>query len=226
MGEKCVILKPDFAASLERYKRSIRFDCLDDAQSEALQLFEDAGRALEPKVMLRECFIDSHTLIDSLPSVVVGSHTFSGKALKMLDEVNRIFVYVATCGDETEHFDLSDSDMLAPYWLDVIKRQSLTVAMRELRSYLRTHYMINSPRSLNPGSGNVDIWPVDQQKTLFDLLGGAGRIGVRLNNSCLMTPNKSLSGFMFSLPRSDWESCAYCERENCPDRRVKFEKTL
>jgi len=221
-----IILKPPFHASLERYKRSIRFDCLDDAQDEALELFSTASQLLQPKVLFSEYYIDSHDVKNSLPSISIGDSTFSGKALQVLQEVNRVFAYVATCGDEMEEDDLSQKDMLAPYWLDVIKRQALKDAMSSLLSYIREHAGISKPRSLNPGSGNVDIWPIEEQRTLFNLLGKADDIGVTLHESCLMSPNKTLSGFMFSLPSVDWESCTHCERANCPDRRVPFKKVL
>ncbi len=221
-----MILTPPFTPSLEGYKRSIRWEALDDAQMEALDLFYKGKELLQPKVLICEHYIDSYDIIDSLPSVTIQGVVFSGKALKVLEKVRRVFLYVATCGSEMESYDASGADMLAPYWLDVIKRQALKDSIKALYSQAREHWGISKPRSLNPGSGNVDIWPIEEQQKLFHLIGKASSIGVSLTPSSLMLPNKSLSGFLFASSSIDWESCAYCEREHCPDRRVPFKKVL
>jgi hypothetical protein len=60
-------------------------------------------------------------------------------------------------------------------------------------------------------------WPIEQQRVLFSLL-PADRIGVRLTESCLMLPRKSVS-FVVGLGaemRADRVACDYCsKRERC-----------
>jgi len=226
MEEKRIILRPTFAPSLDQYKRNIRFEDLDDAQEEALHMFHIAKERLQPKVLLCEKFIDEHTTVAHLPSITIENVVFSGKALRVLSDVTRVFAYVATCGTEMEEIDFSRFDMLAPYWVDSIKNQALRDARIALISYMKETHGITAPKSLNPGSGNVDIWPIEQQQGLFKLIGGVEDIGVSLNESCLMNPNKSISGFMFANPTIDYESCAYCEREHCPNRRVPFKERM
>ena len=226
MEQHRILLTPPFTPSIEQYKRSIRFDDIDDAQVEALHVFKEATLRLQPKVLLKECFIDEHNFIDDLPSITIQNVVFKGKALRVLDDVTRVFAYVATCGGEMEMFDLSSLDMLAPYWVDSIKKQALRDARLALISYCKETCGISKPKSLNPGSGNVDIWPIDEQKGVFSLLGNSYDIGVTLTSSFLMTPNKSISGLMFASPSQDYESCAYCERERCPNRRVPFKERM
>ncbi len=220
------ILKPQFNPSLAQYQRSIRYDSLDDAQAEANLLFEEATKRLQPKVLIKEVYIKEHSLNDALPSIAIEEEIFKGKALKVLDGVYRVLAYVATCGDEMESYDIYSLDMLAPYWLDIVKSQALGVARRELISFCREKWHITRPLSVNPGSGNVDIWPIEEMQGLFRLLNGGKDVGVSLTESSLMIPNKSIAGFMFASQESDWESCAYCERENCPSRRVPFKEKL
>ncbi len=66
-------------------------------------------------------------------------------------------------------------------------------------------------------------WPITQQRALFDLL-PAETIGVRLTDSCLMLPRKSVS-FVFGLGpdiRADAVPCDFCsKRERCRWRRQK-----
>jgi hypothetical protein len=199
---------------------------LDDAQGEANLLFEEASKRLQPKVLVRELYIDEHNTEDGVPTITIGEEFFKGKALKALDGVHRVLAYVATCGDEMEKYDLYSLDMLAPFWLDIAKTQALGFARRELLTFCREKWHIIRPHSVNPGSGNVDIWPIEAMQGLFRLLGGGGEVGVTLTASSLMIPNKSIAGLMFASQESDWESCAYCERKNCPSRRAPFKEKL
>lgn len=60
-------------------------------------------------------------------------------------------------------------------------------------------------------------WPLEQQRALFDLL-PAEQIGVRLNESCLMIPQKSVSFVVGLGPhmRADAVACDFCsKREHC-----------
>ena len=228
MATDPILIDVPFSPSLSQYRRSIRFDALDDAQVEAVQLFDDAARLLQPKVLLRQVFIDSYEVVAGVPSVTIGSERFVGTAMAALDEVHRVFVYVATCGDGMEFYDLKRLDMLAPYWLDAIKNQALGAARCGLLEYCTAHFGISKPLSVNPGSGNIDLWPIEQMHGLFRLLGerGAEPIGVRLTESSLMVPNKSIAGMLFASAKSDYESCAYCDRELCPQRRVPSITTI
>ena len=47
-------------------------------------------------------------------------------------------------------------------------------------------------------------------------------IGVRLTESCLMIPNKSLSGLLFPS-EFGYENCAVCPREGCRGRRAPYD---
>jgi len=226
MKQDAIVLSADCKLNLESYQRAIRFDSLDDSQEQALALFELARTHLQPKVLLKPLMIDTHEEVGDLPSVAIGSVRFVGKALAALKDIHRVIGYVATCGDELETYDLGELDMLAPYWLDELKTQALTSARKKLREFCREQYGITKPLSLNPGSGNVDIWPIEQMGGLFELLGGTQGIGVKLTESALMIPNKTIAGLLFASSLTDYESCAYCEREQCPNRRVPFKERL
>jgi hypothetical protein len=75
---------------------------------------------------------------------------------------------------------------------------------------------------MNPGSGNRNFWPIGQQRQLFQLLGDVeASVGVRLTDSFLMTPNKTVSGILFPTD-VPFVSCQLCTRENCPRRRAQY----
>ena len=79
---------------------------------------------------------------------------------------------------------------------------------------------------MRPGSGDASLWPIEQQKALFALLGNVEQaIGVRLTDSCLMVPNKTTSGILFPA-EVDFRSCEVCHRETCPSRHAPFNQQL
>ncbi len=77
---------------------------------------------------------------------------------------------------------------------------------------------------MSPGS--LPEWPVSQQPALFALLDGLPEaIGVRLTDSCLMLPSKSVSGFFFSSETS-FVNCRFCPILDCPNRSARFQAEI
>lgn len=225
-AEAVSLIAPPFSPSFEKFAKRIHLESIPDAEAEAKALFDAAAEKLQPKAAFRTAFIDGKNTATSLWEVTIDGKTFRGKALKALSGVHRVFPYVATCGTEMETEDLSALDMLAPYWLEELKLQALACAREAcVRSICET-YRITKPMSLNPGSGNTDIWPVEEMHTLFSLFGIPEPAGVRLTESSLMIPNKTVAGLLFSSPEIDYDSCEYCDREHCPDRRRPYRESL
>ncbi len=77
-----------------------------------------------------------------------------------------------------------------------------------------------------PGSGSADIWPITQQKELFLIFGDVeSLIGVRLTDTYLMLPIKSVSGVIFQT-ETTFETCQLCPREACIGRRTEYKPDL
>ena len=134
--------------------------------------------------------------------------------------------YNTTCGKEVDEIDIPDSDFLKRFWLDSIKATLLGVSCHHLSNLLNQRYKLGKTSTMSPGSGDVSIWPIEQQRELFALFGDVETlIGVTLTDSFLMIPNKSLSGISFSN-EIDFQSCQLCHRENCFGRRAPFDKEL
>jgi hypothetical protein len=87
-----------------------------------------------------------------------------------------------------------------------------------LCEHARARNMNTGPR-LSPGYGK---WRLREQKVIFSLLPGE-RIGIRLNEQCMMRPVKSLSfclGIGRALPpREKINPCRYCGMKDCPYHR-------
>ena len=156
-----------------------------------------------------------------------GRARFVSRVLRAnLDRVERVFPYVATCGRELDSAPPPDGDVFNQFCWDAIKEMALHVALSHLLDHLKEVHELESLSSMNPGSGDAGVWPIEQQKELFAFFGDVeDLIGVALTGSCLMIPNKSVSGLLFSSDHG-FESCQLCHREVCPRRRVPFDPHL
>jgi len=225
-------LEIDFAPSFPRFAKRVRLDLLPELEDEAEAFFSLVKSRLVPKAVYRPAFIDQRTAgaekeRNGSMHICIEQTAFYGKVLSVLDGIHRVFPYIATCGTEMENAEemTKFDSMLAPHWLDELKMQALGSIRRTLFDTIRKQYGLDALSSVNPGSGNTDIWPVEELQKLFPLLENGALTGVQLTESSLMQPNKSIAGFAFS-PEIPFESCACCERRNCPDRRVPYQYSL
>jgi len=156
-----------------------------------------------------------------------GRARFVSRVLRAnLDEVGRVFPYVATCGPELDTVPVAADDTFGQFCRDTIKEMALYAAIAHLGSYLKEAYALEKLVSMNPGSGDVEVWPIEQQKALFAFFGDVQQsIGVVLTDSCLMVPNKSVSGLLYASEH-DFASCQLCHRAKCPGRRAPFDPHL
>lgn len=190
-----------------------------DQSTNLSTLLDKAVPLVKPKALYRVCYITDRSGIDIfLQGVKFKSAVLSHN----LREVERVFPYIATCGNELDHIPLSQDDLLAHYWLDTIKQMALTAALKYVRSLLCRKFGINKLSTMNPGSGERELWPIEEQQPLFSLFGDVETlISVKLTESCLMIPNKSVSGLFFPT-ETTFESCRLCSRINCDHRRVPY----
>lgn len=187
------------------------------------ELIEQARRMARPKALYTEAFIDAR----GDETVTVDGVTFASRMLRAnLEPIERVFPFVATCGHEMNTADLPAGDFLVEFWWDAIKAVLLNAAIRHLNEHLKHRFALRKMSSMSPGSGDVDVWPIEQQRELFALLGDVkGLIGVELTESFLMKPNKTVSGICFAT-EVDFHSCQVCRREDCPSRSAPFDPAL
>ena len=221
MNTDYVKLDVPFSPSYEKYTKLIRLETYPDAEKAAQTLFDKTVERLEPKSLISAKYIENRYKDGSETVFQVDTTTFRGKVLSELDNVHRLFPYIATCGHEMDTYDTSSLDMLAFFWLDTLKIMALGAARLTTAQYIKNTYAIEKVSSVNPGSGNIDIWPLQELSGIFNLLDQGAPIGVQLTESSLMVPNKTISG-MFYESETTFTSCKYCERENCPGRKEPF----
>lgn len=158
-------------------------------------------------------------------SVTMDGVAFQSRILRVnLDKAHRVFAYVATCGTEMERWAATQDDMLARFWADAIMEQALGAARRALDADVRERFAPGKVSRMSPGS--LEDWPLPQQAPLFSVLGDVeAAVGVRLTESFLMLPAKSVSGILFPTEES-YENCMLCPREECPGRRAPYDAEM
>ena len=103
-----------------------------------------------------------------------------------------------------------------------------TVASKFLSNYIQSvicqeakEQNFQTTKYFSPGSGD---WNISQQKNIFQII-PAGKIGVKLTESYMMIPKKSLSwvigmGKEIIIPSKGDDSCKNCLAENCQFRKT------
>jgi len=186
-------------------------------------LFEEAKAIAKPKVLYREAYVEE---ISGSRVVIDGTEFESEVVAKNLEGVHRVFAYVCTCGTEVDDWSHKESDYVVSLWLDMIKEMFLHDAGTYFVDYLKKALQAETLSSVNPGSGDVENWPIAQQVQLFSMIGDVrGQIGVTLSDSFLMTPIKSTSGLYYQS-NTQFVNCALCRREKCVGRRAAFDEAL
>ncbi len=99
-----------------------------------------------------------------------------------------------------------------------------TVVLDSIRAQLPREELM---KKLHVGEGSPqEDWPIQQQVPLFKLLGETeSTVGVKLTDSLLMVPTKSVSGIRFGAETS-FESCMLCPRPVCQNRRAPYDAAL
>ena len=188
---------------------------------EILPLVDDAVRLIRPRALYEVCYIDEKLE----GAVVIDSRRFDSRVLrKNLDKVERIFAFVITIGPRLGEKQAASTDLLENYYLDIIGNVALDSARRHLKHHLKSTFAVEKISSMAPGS--LTDWPIEQQANLFEMLGDVETaIGVKLNDSLLMLPAKSISGIYFPTETS-FISCQLCPRERCESRKAKYSPEL
>jgi len=195
----------------ESIKRSIR------------ELIERVRPIARPKAVYEVSYIEDKRE----DSIDIGGIKFTSRVLRVnLDKVGRVFPHVVTCGRELYDIDIPSDELLKGYLLDQIRETVLVSARKYLEDYLIKRYALGQLSRMAPGSGAATVWPITQQKQLFSIFGNVEElIGVKLTDSMLMIPVKSVSGIFFPT-EVKFESCQLCPIERCTGRRAPYDPDL
>lgn len=194
----------------------------EELLAEAGELFERASGVARPKALMIPSPVE---VLDGARVLIAGTQFKSSCLAGNLSGLGSVIVYLATCGGELDLL-AAGGDGLRTYWLDLIKELALESVVEEVNRRAAALFGSETVASMNPGSADADIWPIEQQERLFSVFGDTEtKVGVRLTSSMLMIPNKSISGVLFPS-RNGWMSCRVCTRRGCIGRRAPYESTI
>ena len=217
------IILPDipFQIDLESLKQKLHIKEGSPYLADLIHLADEAKSIGRPKALYKLAFIDEK----GEDSVIVENVRLKSRILRVnLEQAQRVFPYVVTCGMELEDWANRIEDVLQRFWAETIKEMVLRVAHTAMEEHLMNHYQPGRLSRMSPGS--LADWPIQEQRPLFKILGNpVDSIGVRLTESMLMIPTKSVSGLRFPTEES-FESCLLCPRDICPNRRAPYDPSL
>jgi hypothetical protein len=180
-----------------------------------------ANRLISAKAVYRVCYIDEKYE----DAIIIDGTRFTSRVVRRnLDKVGRVFPYLVTIGKALEEKADDCSDLLEKYYLDTLGNIALIKARKNLEDHLRSRFAISGLSFMGPGS--LEDWPLEEQRPLFSIFKNAKEaIGVKLTESLLMIPRKSVSGIYFPTEVTFY-SCQLCQRQCCEGRKASYNKDL
>ncbi len=188
---------------------------------EVQELIDRVEPTLSPQAAYKVSYVDEKRE----DGVVVDGVELKSRVLrKNLDGVERVFPYVVTVGRKMEEQLHATTDLLEQFYLDTIANSALNDTRIRLEDELKRKYKLDGISYMSPGS--LADWPISEQRSLFSLMGDVqSAIGVRLSDSLLMIPSKSVSGIFFPT-EVRFYNCQLCPRQTCTSRRAPFDRNL
>jgi hypothetical protein len=219
--ERQILDEIPYSMDLDAVAKRVRVDPSDSLYDELGRYVEQAKAVARPKAMYRVGYVEER----GEDWVKIGGQQFTSRILRVnLEPVHRAFAYLATCGVELQQWAAGRSDPLEQYWSNVVQEMALRCASQALLADLAERYDPGRTSAMAPGS--LGEWPLSEQRPLFAFLGDTeAAIGVRLSESLLMVPTKSVSGIRFATEER-FESCQLCPRVDCPGRRAPYDPGL
>lgn len=210
-----------FQPDLEGLKKKLRVRDGGGWADRFAGLSQEAKSIARPRALYGTAYVNSR----SEGSVVIDGVRFDSRVLQVnLEKAHRIFPFLATCGIELHDWAAAQDDVLLRYYAGEIAEAALRQALGALQKHLKERYRLGRTSTMSPGS--LPDWPIQAQRPLFSLFGKAEELlGVRLTDSLLMIPSKSVSGIRFPTEQT-FASCQLCPREGCPSRQAPYDGEL
>lgn len=158
-----------------------------------------------------------------LVSVEGGIRFKSPKLAKTLKDCSRIVCFVATVGRDIEKEIkklMHENRLSEAYIVDSMGSVAVEDMVERFQKRMTTEIAKDEMMTTLRFSPGYCDWPITEQKKLFRLLDN-DEIGVRISDSCLMSPRKSISGVFGIVPENSplYNPCIDCRKTHCEARR-------
>jgi hypothetical protein len=163
-------------------------------------------------------------------SVAINNISFNIKKIVFgqIKKSDSIAVFLCTAGEEIgirSRRAMKDRDFLRGYVYDVIGSEIVESAADLMQNELEKSAVASGNKITNRYSPGYCGWNVSEQHKLFQLI-PYNYCGIKLNESALMDPEKSVSGFIGigENVKSNPYMCQICDMKDCIYRKVKERK--
>jgi len=160
-------------------------------------------------------------------SILINGLIFNVKKILFgqLKKAEKTAVFLCTAGPEIgirSRAAMKDGDLLTGYIYDVIGSEVVETATDLMQNNLKETMSAEGIKITNRYSPGYCGWDVAEQHKLFLLLTD-NYCGIKLNDSALMNPEKSVSGFIGigENVRYNPYTCRLCDMKDCIYRKVK-----
>jgi hypothetical protein len=149
-----------------------------------------------------------------------------GKIVRgQLKKSNEIAVFLCTAGPKVGEYArilINEKDFLRGYIFDIAGSEIVEAAADKMQENLGLHMQKSNMKITNRYSPGYCGWHVSEQHKLFSLV-PENFCGITLNQSALMQPIKSVSGFIGigEKVRFNGYTCNLCDMESCIYRNHK-----
>ncbi len=214
-----VIKNIPFKIDIDKAQRDLKINNQEDKHF-LLQMIKEVELRANPKAIYRELYITEK----GADYIVVDNVKLNSSILRRnLEETEQVFIYIITVGREIEEWAKQYTNILEFFWSEEIQKMILNSAVNYLYEKLDGLIASEFTAEMNPGS--LKNWPIEEQIKIFSLLGNVEEeIAVKLTDSLLMLPSKTVSGIKFAV-ESKYENCQFCQREDCPSRQAPYNHT-
>ena len=135
-------------------------------------------------------------------------------------------IFLVTIGEGIESAassGIKGSEPLEGYLLDRIGSFAVESLAQAVEKKIRKDYSILRKSISSRYSPGYCDWPIEEQHMLAKIL-DFSKIGVSLNESCMMSPKKSISAIVAIADKGIFtesgSTCEICEKKDCSYRRV------
>ncbi|MBO4764323.1 MAG: 5-methyltetrahydrofolate--homocysteine methyltransferase [Bacteroidales bacterium] len=189
--------------------------------------YPDPGSPAEDMKLVVEVLLERfaavcHPQFRYIESTVEGLSP-KGIIMKGLSGADKYLLFIATAGIEfQQEIDriAEEGDIVKVYAADLIGSEIAEATVRECVKAIEADY---APLGVsNPYSPGYCGWVLSEQREIFSRF-GEQTCGVKLNDSCLMYPIKSVSGIVSVGEKVEKREygCAICGRKDCYKNRLR-----
>ncbi len=168
--------------------------------------------------------------VDKTGSFLIEGVTFNvGKKIaRQLRNADGGALFICTAGagiGERSKELMAAGDLIEGYILDVIGSVTVEAAIDKIQNSFESELNKFGNKIANRYSPGYCGWALSEQKQFFALF-PENQCGIKLSDSCLMDPIKSVSGvigFGTNVKKTAYE-CQMCELETCIYRKIRLAK--